>query len=169
MEGFYRRYLRINLTERTSTIEPIADEIFTRYLGGKGLAAWLLTELNPPGVDPLAPENTLIFATGPLGNSRVWGSCRYGVYSKSPQTGLFCESYAGGKTPDAIDTAGYDAVVIQGRAAEPAVLVVHPNGAEFQPAADIWGMETYAAEEALNARFVRSEYRKGGRGHRTGG
>jgi aldehyde:ferredoxin oxidoreductase len=162
MNGFYGKYLRINLTHQTFTIEPIAEEVLTRYLGGKGLAAWLLTELNPAGVDPLAPENTLIFATGPLGNSMVWGSCRYGVYTKSPLTGLFCESYAGGKTPDAIDTAGYDAVVIQGRAAEPTVLAVHPGGAEFHPAGDIWGMETYAAEEAVNVRLARPEFRRKG-------
>jgi aldehyde:ferredoxin oxidoreductase len=162
MNGFYGRYIRIDLTHKTFSVEPLADEVLIRYLGGKGLAAWLLTELNPPGVDPLAPENTLIFATGPLGNSMIWGSCRYGVYTKSPLTGLFCESYAGGKTPDAIDTAGYDAVVIQGRAAEPTVLVVHPGGAEFHPAGDIWGMETYAAEEELNARLARPEYRRKG-------
>jgi aldehyde:ferredoxin oxidoreductase len=162
MNGFYGRYILIDLAQKTFVVESIADEVLTRYLGGKGLAAWLLTELNPPGVDPLAPENTLIFATGPLGNSMVWGSCRYGVYTKSPLTGLFCESYAGGKVPDAIDTAGYDAVVIQGRAAEPAVLVVHPGGAEFHPAGDIWGMETYAAEEALKERFARQEYRRKG-------
>lgn len=162
MNGFYGRYLRIDLTRKAFAIEPIAEEVLIKYFGGKGLASWLLTELNPPGVDPLAPENTLIFATGPLGNSMIWGSCRYGVYTKSPLTGLFCESYAGGKTPDAIDTTGFDAVVIQGRAAEPAVLVVHPGGADFLPAADIWGMETYAAEDAVKERFARPEYRRKG-------
>ena len=144
--------------------------MLARYLGGKGLAADLLTELNPPGVDPLAPENTLIFATGPLGNSMVWGSCRYGVYTKSPLTGLFCESYAGGKTPDAIDAAGFDAVVIQGRAAEPTVLVVHPDGAEFHPAGDIWGMETYAAEDAVRRALCPAGVpQERGRRHRSGG
>jgi aldehyde:ferredoxin oxidoreductase len=162
MNGFYGRYLRIDLTRKAFAIEPIAEEVLIKYFGGKGLASWLLTELNPPGVDPLAPENTLIFATGPLGNSMIWGSCRYGVYTKSPLTGLFCESYAGGKTPDAIDTTGFDAVVIQGRAVEPAVLVVHPGGADFLPAADIWGMETYAAEDAVKERFARPEYRRKG-------
>lgn len=162
MNGFYGKYLCIELTNRTFTIKPIAEQVLVRYLGGKGLAAYLLTELNPPGVDPLAAENTLIFATGPLGNSMIWGSCRYGVYTKSPLTGLFAESYCGGKTPDAIDTAGFDAVVIQGCAAEPTVLVVHPEGADFHLADDIWGMETYAAEDAVRERFARPEYRKKG-------
>jgi len=162
MNGFYGRYLRIDLTSKAFTIEPIDSTLLTWYFGGKGLAAHLLFELNPPGIDPMAPENTLIFATGPLGNSMIWGSCRYGVYTKSPLTGLFSESYAGGKTPDAIDTAGFDAVVIQGRATEPIVLVVHPDGAEFHPAGDIWGMETYAAEDAVKERFARPEYRRKG-------
>ena len=71
MNGFYGRYIRIDLTQKTFVVEPSADAVLIRHFGGKGLAAWLLTELNPPGVDPLAPENTLIFATGPLGNSMV--------------------------------------------------------------------------------------------------
>jgi aldehyde:ferredoxin oxidoreductase len=162
MNGFYGRYIQIDLTHATFVIESIAADVLIRYLGGKGLAAWLLTELNPPGVDPLAPENTLIFATGPLGNSMVWGSCRFGVYTKSPLTGVFCESYCGGKTPDAIDAAGFDAVVVQGRSAEPAVLVVHPEGVEFHPAGDLWGQETYAAEEAIRQRFSRPQYLKKG-------
>lgn len=162
MDGFYGRYLHIDLTGETFSIQPIAARVLDSCLGGKGLAAWLLTELNPPGVDPLAPENTLIFATGPLGNSMIWGSCRYGVFTKSPQTGLFCESYAGGKTPDAMDAAGFDAVVIAGRAPRPAVLVVHPDGVDFQPAGDIWGMDTYRAEEAVRARFAKAAFRRKG-------
>ena len=162
MNGFYERYIHIDMKHHSFSIEPIDERVLLRYLGGIGLAAYLLTDLNPPGVDPLGPENTLIFATGPLGNSMIWGSCRYGVYTKSPLTGLFAESYCGGKTPDAIDTAGFDAVVIQGCAAKPTVLVVHPEGADFHLADDIWGMETYAAEEAVRECFARPEYRKKG-------
>lgn len=162
MNGFYGRYLHIDLTRQTFSIEPIDARVLESYLGGKGLAAWLLMKLNPPGVDPLAPENTLIFATGPLGNSMIWGSCRYGVFTKSPQTGLFCESYAGGRTPDAIDAAGFDAVVIQGRAERPVILVVHPDGVDFQPAADIWGMDTYDTEAAVRERFAKPAFRRRG-------
>ena len=162
MNGFYGRTLRVDLSSKAFTIKPIDREVLTRYLGGKGLAAHLLTELNRPGVDALAPENAVIFATGPLGNSMIWGSCRFGVYTKSPQTGLFAESYCGGKTPDAIDAAGFDAVVVQGRAAEPTVLVVDPDGAEFHEADDLWGMQTYAAEEAVRERFSMPGYRMKG-------
>jgi aldehyde:ferredoxin oxidoreductase len=162
MNGFYGRILKVDLNQKNFSIDTVEDAVYEKYLGGKGLAAHLLLELNPPEVDPLAPENTLIFATGPLGGSNIWGSCRYGVYTKSPLTGLFTESYSGGRTPDAVDATGFDAVVIQGRCSQPAVLTVHPDGVDFHDAGDIWGMETYAAEDAVNERFARADYRKKG-------
>jgi aldehyde:ferredoxin oxidoreductase len=124
-----------------------------RYLGGKGLASYLLYALNPPGVDPLSPDNRLIFATGPITNSRIWGSSRYGVFTKSPQTGFYSESYAGGKVPEAMDSSGFDAIVLFGKARRPTVVLVHPGGAEFFDAAGIWGMDTYDAEDTVNRRF----------------
>lgn len=162
MYGFYGRILKIDLNRKRFEIDTVEDAVYKKYLGGKGLAAHLLMKLNPPGVDSLAPENTLIFATGPLGGSTIWGSCRYGVFTKSPLTGLFTESYSGGRTPDALDATGFDAVVIQGQCDQPAVLTVHPDGVDFHDAGDIWGLETYAAEDAVNERFALSEYRKKG-------
>ena len=162
MHGFYGRYLTIDLGKKDHSIETLNDDVYETYLGGKGLASYLLYELNPPGVDPLAAENVLIFATGPLGGSTIWGSCRYGVYTKSPLTGFFAESYSGGRTPDAIDATGFDAIVIQGRCDEPAVLTVHPEGVDFHCAGELWGKETYGVEDAINEQFAREEYRKKG-------
>jgi aldehyde:ferredoxin oxidoreductase len=162
MHGFYGRYLKIDLGRKKHSIETINDDVYETYLGGKGLASYLLYELNPPGIDPLSAENNLIFATGPLGGSTIWGSCRYGVYTKSPLTGLFAESYSGGKTPDAIDATGFDAIVIKGRCDEPAVLTVHPEGVDFHSVGELWGKETYGAEDEINERFAREEYRKKG-------
>jgi aldehyde:ferredoxin oxidoreductase len=162
MDGFYGRILKVDLDRKNFKMDTIDDAIYEKYLGGKGLASYLLSELNPPGVDPLSPENTLIFTTGPLGGSTVWGSCRYGVYTKAPLTGFFSESYSGGRTPDMIDSTGVDAVVIQGKCAEPAVLTVHPGGVDFHAAGELWGMETYGVEDAINERFAREKYRKKG-------
>jgi aldehyde:ferredoxin oxidoreductase len=162
MNGFYGRILKIDLNRKDFSIDTVPDTIYEKYLGGKGLAAHLLYELNPPGVDPLAPENTLIFATGPLGGSTIWGSCRYGVYTKSPLTGFFTESYAGGRTPDTIDATGFDAIVIQGRCDDPTVLTIHPEGAVFHAAGDIWGLESPVAEDAIKERFAMADYRKKG-------
>ena len=162
MNGFYGRILKIDLNRKNFSIDTVADAVYEKYLGGKGLAAHLLYELNPPGVDPLAPENTLIFATGPLGGSTIWGSCRYGVYTKSPLTGFFTESYSGGRTPDAIDATGFDAIVIQGRCDEPTVMTIHPEGVVFHAAGDVWGLESHAAEDAIKERFAMEDYRKKG-------
>ncbi|GAB6145986.1 aldehyde ferredoxin oxidoreductase family protein [Desulfocicer niacini] len=154
MHGYYGRILTIDLNTRSSEIETIPENIYRTYLGGKGIASWLLYRLNPRGVDPLAPENHIIFATGPVTQSSVWGSSRYGVFTKSPQTGFYSESYSGGKTPEAVDAAGFDAVIIRGACDTPTVLGVGPQGATFHDAGDIWGMETYAAEDAVLERFA---------------
>ena len=153
MNGFYGRYLKIDLTDETYDFVPLKDEILLTYLGGKGLASYLLYSINPPGVDPLSPENCLIFATGPITNSRIWGSSRYGVFTKSPQTGFYSESYAGGKVPEAIDSSGFDAIVVTGKSKRPTVVLVQPDGAEFFDASDIWGMDTYQTEDTVNRRY----------------
>ena len=153
MNGFYGRYLKIDLTDETFDVVPLNDEILLTYLGGKGLASYLLYSINPPGVNPLEPENCLIFATGPITNSRIWGSSRYGVFTKSPQTGFYSESYAGGKVPEAIDSSGFDAIVVTGKSKRPTVVLVQPDGAEFFDASDIWGMDTYETEDTVNQKF----------------
>lgn len=157
IKGFYNKILKIDLTKKNYSIETVEDAILKTYLGGKGLASYLLYTLNPPGVDPLAPENCLIFATGPVSKSAVWGSCRYGVFTKSPQTGFYSESYSGGKTPEAMDSTGFDAIVIHGRCNNPTVLTVHPEGVEFHDGGDIWGMDTFETEDLVLKRFPRKE------------
>ena len=99
MYGFYGRILVVELSRKTFEIEPVSDEVLETCLGGKGLGTRILLDKNPTGVDPLSEDNHLIFATGPLCQSRVWGSSRYGVFSKSPLTGFYIESYSGGKSP----------------------------------------------------------------------
>jgi len=153
MNGFYGRYLKIDLTHKKFDLVNLNDEILLTYLGGKGLASYLLYSINPPGVDPMSPDNCLIFATGPITNSRIWGSSRYGVFTKSPQTGFYSESYAGGKVPEAIDSSGFDAIVVTGKSNHPTVVLVQPDGAEFLDASDIWGADTYKTEDAVNRKY----------------
>ncbi len=163
MHGFFNRILSINLTEQSFEIETLPQEIYQTYLGGKGLASWLLYSRNPESVEPLAPDNHLIFATGPVSQSFVAGGSRYGVFTKSPQTGFYSESYSGGKAPEAIDAAGFDAVVIYGACTKPTILCIDPSGATFHLADEIWGMETYAAEDAVIERFsATTTYKKRG-------
>ena len=154
MSGHYGRTLIIDLTTGQSQIEIPAEEIYKKYVGGKGLASYLLHELNPPGVDPLGAENCLIFATGPITGSRIWGSCRYGVFTKSPQTGFYSESYSGGKVPEAIDATGYDAIVLRGQCQQPTILEIRPKDVLFHDAADIWGKETYETEDLVLQKYA---------------
>ena len=148
MFGFYGRILTVDLSNRTYLIEDADENILKSVLGGRGLGTSLLLSKNPAGADPLGPENRLIFATGPFCGGPVWGASRYGVFTKSPLTGFYTESYSGGKVPEAMDRAGFDAVVLEGASARPVALTIHPDGCVFHDASSMWGMETYDAERA---------------------
>ncbi|MCL6561185.1 MAG: aldehyde:ferredoxin oxidoreductase, partial [Firmicutes bacterium] len=148
MKGFYGKLLRVDLGSQTFQEEPVPQEVLKRYLGGKGLGSYLLLKNVAAGIDPLSPENKLIFVAGPATGTRVPGSSRYGVYSKSPLTGGYAESYAGGKVAPKMKAAGYDAMILEGRAKEPVLLEISDRGIKFYPAGDLWGKETYAAEDA---------------------
>jgi len=109
VKGFFNKILRINLKVKTFKEETIPDSVYETYLGGKGLGTYLLMKENPPGVDLLSPNNKLIFCTGPITDTRIYGSCRHGVFTKSPLTGIFSESYSGGKVAEPMSRTGYDA------------------------------------------------------------
>ena len=97
MQGFFNKSLRIDLTKKDFQEEYITDSAYEKYLGGKGLGTYLLLEENPAGIAPFSPENRIIFTVGCATDTKVWGSSRYGVFTKSPLTGIFSESYSGGK------------------------------------------------------------------------
>jgi len=162
MYGNYGRILQIDLaTGNTTTLKP-PESVYATCLGGRGLATWLLLENNPPGVDPLDPENLLIFAIGPATGTGIWGSSRYGVFTKSPQTGLYSESYSGGRVPQAIAATGYDAVIITGKSEAPAILSITPEAVTFHAAGTIWGKDTYATQDAVETMFADSPWEKRG-------
>jgi aldehyde:ferredoxin oxidoreductase len=151
MHGFFNKFLDIDLNTKSDQVVPLSDEVLAETLGGKGLAIKLLLAQNPPGVDPLAPENRLIFTTGPLTNTPIWGTCRHGVFTKSPQTGFFSESYSGGTAAEPMAASGFDAVVIKGASAGPIWIEVSPEGVKYHPADELWGMDTFASEDWVKA------------------
>ncbi|MFD1527249.1 aldehyde ferredoxin oxidoreductase N-terminal domain-containing protein, partial [Halolamina salina] len=131
--------LRVDLTRGAVTEEPVPERWRRRYLGGKGLGARYLYEELPAGADPLGPENRLCFALGPL-SGYLPGETRYAAVTKSPLTGGFLDSYAGGQFPLALAGALPNclAVIVQGVADEPTTLVVEDGDAELVPAEN-WG------------------------------
>ena len=149
MNGAFGKILLVNLSDKTSREEFVPEDIYHQFLGGKGLATWLLLRHNPPGVDPLSPENAIIFATGPITDTKVFGSCRYGVFTKSPLTGIYLESYSGGDVAEPMSRTGYDAVILRGACSQPTYLEISDRMVRFHDATRLWGMETYAAEDAI--------------------
>jgi aldehyde:ferredoxin oxidoreductase len=151
--GFHNQILTVDLSNRSFSVSDLSNIPLEKTLGGKGLASHLLLEQNPPGCDPLSPENHLIIATGPITASPVHGGSRYGVFTKSPQTGLYSESYSGGAAPEAISRTGYDAIVLKGASEGPVVLEISEKGVEFHDAPDLWGKDTYTTEETALERW----------------
>lgn len=152
LKGFFGKLLRVDLSSQTCQVVTIPPEILKRYMGGKGLGSYLLLNNVSALIDPLSPENKIIFVVGPTAGTRVPGSSRYGIYSKSPQTGGYAESYAGGKVAPKIKAAGYDAIMLEGRAKEPVLLEISDQDIRFYPAGDLWGKDTYATEDAAKER-----------------
>ena len=149
MKGFFNRLLRIDLTRQRTTVDLIPDRILQAHLGGKGLGSLLLLNENPARVNPLSPRNRLIFTSGPLADTPYYGSSRYAVFTKSPQTGIYSESYSGGKVTLAMSRTGYDAIIIQGSSSCPVYLEISDQNVIFHDASPLWEKETYEAEEAM--------------------
>ncbi|WP_020674600.1 aldehyde ferredoxin oxidoreductase family protein [Geopsychrobacter electrodiphilus] len=152
MYGFFGRMLVADASSRTCHVEAISEELYRKYLGGKGVGTHLLMEHAPVGVDPLSPENPLIFSLGPITDTKIWGGCRFGVHTKSPQTGFYAESYSGGKLAEKMSRTGFDFFMLTGAATSPVYLEVTEEGGQFHSAEDLWGLETYATEDALMAK-----------------
>ena len=151
MKAFHNRILSIDITKRSSYAQPVEDEVYTDLLGGKGLATHLLLNNTTAGIDPLSPDNAIIFATGPATDTKIWGSSRYGVFTKSPLTGIYCESYSGGHVAEPMSRTGYDAIVIKGASEKPVYLEISDEKVAFHDASHIWGKDTYESEDIIRA------------------
>ena len=135
------KILRVNLENQLCSIEKPEDTYYLHYLGGRGIIAHtLLTEL-PAGADPLGAENKIIFACGLLTGNRIIGTGRSSVGAKSPLTGAYGESEAGGLWGTELKRAGYDAVIVEGRSKNPVYIWIHDDAIEIKAADQIWGTE----------------------------
>ena len=148
MKGFHNSLLRVDLTNGRF-LERELEDSYLKNLGGKGLAVKLMHELIDPEVDPLSPQNKLIVGTGPATDTKLFGSGRHGIYTKSPLTGIFLESYSGGHLAPKIKRSGYDAIILEGRAKRPVYLTISDSRRSFCDAGSIWGKGSYEAEDLL--------------------
>lgn len=153
MKGFFQQLLNIDLSNQAFEVESLDEDLTARYMGGKGLATHLLLKKNPAGVDPFDPENVFILSLGPVTDTAVYGSCRHGIYTKSPLTGFYGESYSGGGIAIPMSRTGYDAMIIRGASENPVWLEITDHAVVFHDASEFWGKETYATEDEVRRRL----------------
>lgn len=147
--GHNGRILRADLSQGTLTTEQPPEEFYRTYFGGSGFVAYFLLQEVKPGTDPFSPDNRLVFASGPITGSPVGGCGRHDVGAKSPLTGGFGDSQSGGYWGSELKFAGFDAIVIQGRAEKPAYLLIQDGKAELKDAAHLWGRTTGEVQKQL--------------------
>jgi len=142
MYGYMGRILRIDLTTSTITEEFPDEETLRKYLGGAGLATKILFEETERGIDPLGPENKLIFMTGPLTGTSSPSTGRYSVVTKSPLTNGWGQANAAGFWGRDFKRSGFDGIIFEGKAPKPVYLLTEDGRAELLDAREIWGKNT---------------------------
>ncbi len=150
-KGYQGKILRVNLTTNKIWCEEPDADFYRAYLGGWGFVAYYLLKELEPGVDPLGPENRLIFAAGVYTGTQLSGSGRSAIGAKSPLTGGFGEGDVGGFFAVELVRAGYDALVVQGRADRPVYLWIEDDKVELRDAAKLWGKNVVDTEEMIKA------------------
>jgi aldehyde:ferredoxin oxidoreductase len=159
VDGYAGRILRIDLTAEKVSTESLNRDWAQRFVGGKGLGARYLFEELKPGTDPLSPDNVLSIWTGPAVGTMVPLTSRYVIVTKSPLTGTFLDTYAGGFFAPEVKYSGFDGIIIKGKANTPVYIWMSDRRAEIRDAKNVWGKDTYKTEEIIrkevDERFAR--------------
>ena len=149
MFGYAGKILHVDLTNRKSSEEDIEEGWARQNIGGNGFGIRLLYDHAPPGVDPLSPENPLIFAVGPLSGTTAPTSGKHVVQTKSPLTGFQGEAVSSGFWGPELKHAGYDAVVIKGRSEKPVYLFIDDDKILYKDAGSLWGRDAIETLEMI--------------------
>jgi aldehyde:ferredoxin oxidoreductase len=148
MKGLFNKIIEVNLNDRSHQVINIADEVYESYLGGRGLGVKLFTDRVLPTVDPLSPENKLVFTIGPVTGTSVSTSGRMSLVTKSPLTGTIFYSNTGGIFGFSMKRCGIDGIIIEGKSEKPCYIVIDGDkGLEIKDADELWGLDT---EETYN-------------------
>ncbi|MFZ5814697.1 MAG: aldehyde ferredoxin oxidoreductase family protein [Bacillota bacterium] len=150
--GYAHRLAHIDLTAGSVTYGPIPENLMKQYLGGRGLGVKFVFD-NGPKVDPLSPDNLMAVMVGPVTGSQVSLSGRLAVITKSPLTGTITDSHMGGFTAARMRWAGFDGLLIKGRAAQPTYMVVENGSVSLHDASGLWGMGVRATVKALREKY----------------
>ncbi|GAA1600245.1 aldehyde ferredoxin oxidoreductase [Kribbella sancticallisti] len=154
--GYFGQALVVDVTDGSTTVLPLPDDVLRGYLGGAGLGVWLLTKLGEAGVDPLDPAAPLAFVFSPLVGTPLTTSAKFAVVAKSPLTGMLTDALASSHFAIAGKFTGYDAIVLTGRSAVPANLLVDAEGVQLVDASAQWGLSASEAEESIREQHGRN-------------
>ncbi len=149
MYGYRGKLLEINLTDSSISVKKLDEDLLIKYLGGSGLGARLLYDLTDGQTAPLGEENVLIFMTGPFTGTKIPTSGRHAVVTKSPLTGIWAEADVGGNWGYELKCAGFDGILIKGKAVKPVYLWISEVGTELRDATHLWGKDTYEVDELI--------------------
>lgn len=149
--GTSGKILRVDLTRQTTSVETFDENFYRVYPGGKALAAYILLRELAPHTEPLDPENILILANGLLTGAPFSTATRFNAIARSPLTRGFGESEAGGFWGPELKMAGWEAIVIKGRADQPVYLWIHDDQVEIRDARHLWGRDGFAVQEKIRA------------------
>lgn len=149
MYGFHNKILRVNLSTGEIRVDEPGEQFYRTYMGGWGVIAHYLLKEMPAGVDPLGPDNMLVFAPGVITGAPLGGSGRHAIGAKSPLTGAFGAGEAGGFWGAELKRAGWDAIVVTGQAERPVYLWIADDRVEIRDATHLWGKKTAEVEQAL--------------------
>ena len=149
MYGWTGKIIRVNLTDKKITIEDLNMEDARLYLGGRGLASKILYDEIDPKIDPLSPENKLIFMTGPMTGTYAACAGRFNVVAKAPLTGTIGAANSGGHFGPELKFAGYDGIIFEGKSDTPVYLHIYDDLIEIKSAEHIWGKDVFETTDIL--------------------
>ena len=147
--GYTGRILRVDLAEKTFKEEVLSLETARDYIGGAGFGIKYIYDELKPGIDPLGPENKLVFSSGPFSGTTIPCASRMAVTAKSPLTNSIAVALSGGHFPVELKFAGYDALIIEGRAEKPTYLWIKDSEVKFRDASTVWGMNTSDCQQVI--------------------
>jgi len=148
--GYWQKLLMVDLTNKKTSVEPIAEEDLKRFIGGAGLAAEILRREVPAKIDPCDPKNLVIFGTGPFQGPPIAGGAKFSMAGISPVTGTFGDTAAGADWGPALKDAGYDMLVIEGASETPVYLHIVDDRVEIRDASNLTGMDTYDTIDVIH-------------------
>lgn len=150
--GYWHKNLRIDLSEERIYTEELDEDLLKNYIGGAGVAGVYLKREVPAAVEPLSPGNLLIFSTGPFQSTKISGSAKFSIVTRSPLTGIFVDSAAGAGWGIKFKKTGFDFLMIKGAASRPVYINITDNKAEILSAEDLWGRDAVETTEILQQR-----------------